>query len=122
MQAALERAYSNCLFTGKYPSCVLYIETSYGSVDVNVHPTKTEVKFSDESSVFSAVYTAALGALGSEDKTGTADIAISGGTERAVFDKAPLGPMASYGGTGHGNAFTHRQPRLRRRFPFRPAS
>ena len=66
LQAALERAYANCLFTGKYPACILYIEIPFGSVDVNVHPTKTEVKFSDEGVVFSAVHGAVLYALENE--------------------------------------------------------
>ena len=66
MQAALERAYENALFTGKFPACVLYIEISHGAVDVNVHPTKTEVKFSDEGAVFSAVYGACKAALDTE--------------------------------------------------------
>ena len=55
LQAALEQAYRNTLLTGRYPSCVLYLTLSYGSVDVNVHPAKTEVKFSEERKVFDAV-------------------------------------------------------------------
>ncbi|MBQ8830248.1 MAG: DNA mismatch repair endonuclease MutL [Oscillospiraceae bacterium] len=69
LQAALEQAYRNSLFTGKFPACVLYIEVSCASVDVNVHPTKTEVKFSNEKAVFDGVYYAALGAL-EKDKNG----------------------------------------------------
>ena len=63
LQAVLEQAYRNNLFTGRFPACVLYITISYAAVDVNVHPTKNEVKFSDEKSVNDAVYYAALGAL-----------------------------------------------------------
>ena len=66
LQAALEQAYRNTLFTGRYPSCVLYITLSPGSVDVNVHPTKTEVKFQSEHEVFDGVYYAALSALGGD--------------------------------------------------------
>ena len=69
LQAALEQAYRNSLFTGKFPACVLYIDISCASVDVNVHPTKTEVKFSNEKAVFDGVYYAALGAL-EKDKEG----------------------------------------------------
>ena len=72
LQAALEQAYKNTLLTGRYPSCVLYLELSPGSVDVNVHPAKTEVKFSEEKKVFDLVYYAVLSALSGEKPTAKA--------------------------------------------------
>ena len=54
-QAALEQAYRNTLLVGRFPACVLYVELSCAAVDVNVHPAKTEVKFSHERAVFDAV-------------------------------------------------------------------
>ena len=68
LQAALEQAYKHTLLTGRYPGCVLYLDLSLGSVDVNVHPAKTEVKFSYERRVFDLVYHAALSALQGEDR------------------------------------------------------
>ena len=64
MQAALEQAYKNITMTGKFPACVLYITLPNGLVDVNVHPTKAEVKFAREKAVFDGVYYGALAALG----------------------------------------------------------
>ncbi len=61
--AALEEAYRTLLMTGKYPACVMQIHISPRTVDVNMHPTKAEVRFSDEKRVFSAVYFAAMNAL-----------------------------------------------------------
>ncbi len=61
--AALEEAYRNLVMTGKYPACILQITISPRTVDVNMHPTKAEVRFSDEKRVFSSVYFAALNAL-----------------------------------------------------------
>lgn len=68
MQKGLEMAYRNRLLTGRFPYCVLYVETGYGNVDVNVHPTKAEVKFSNEKAVFDAVYYTCLEAVGREDR------------------------------------------------------
>ncbi len=54
--AALEQAYKNTVMVGKFPCAVLNVSVPFGSVDVNVHPAKTEVRFSDERAVFNAVY------------------------------------------------------------------
>ena len=63
MTAALEEAYKNQKMVGKFPGCVLHLQTKLNAVDVNVHPAKTEVKFGTERAVFSAVYHAVLSAL-----------------------------------------------------------
>lgn len=63
MMAALEEAYKNTKMVGKFPGCVLHLETKLNAVDVNVHPAKTEVKFGNERRVFDAVYHAVLSAL-----------------------------------------------------------
>ena len=68
MTAALEQAYANQKMVGKFPGCVLHLKVKLNAVDVNVHPTKQEVKFGQERAVFSAVYYAVLAALGG-DKT-----------------------------------------------------
>ena len=67
LQAALEQAYKNTAMIGKFPACVLYIGLPNGLVDVNVHPTKAEVKFAREKAVFDGVYYGALAALGKEE-------------------------------------------------------
>lgn len=68
LQAALEQAYKNSLFTGRFPACVLYIDIKLNEVDVNVHPAKTEVKFLNERKVFDAVYLAVKAALEEENR------------------------------------------------------
>lgn len=106
LQSALEQAYKNNLFQGRFPSCILYIEMSPSLVDVNVHPAKTEVKFLKERQVFDGVYYAALSAL---EGAGEAPvIEISRGTQAAVKagSKNEAKPsMASYSGfTGVSSA------------------
>ena len=66
MTAALEQAYANQRMVGKFPGCVLHLTVKLNAVDVNVHPTKQEVKFGAERAVFSAVYYAVLSALGGD--------------------------------------------------------
>ena len=56
VMAALEKAYTSYIAPECFPTCVLFIEMNPGSVDVNVHPAKLEVKFSDERIVFESVY------------------------------------------------------------------
>jgi DNA mismatch repair protein MutL len=48
---------------GKFPYCVLNITVPFETVDVNVHPAKTEVRFTDEKRVFSVIYYAVKNAL-----------------------------------------------------------
>ena len=87
LQSAVEQAYKNTLLTGKFPSCVLYLELSRGAVDVNVHPAKTEVKFSDEKKVFDLVYQTVRACLEAEEKP--IEITLSEGTRRAVSAPKP---------------------------------
>ncbi|MBQ9743999.1 MAG: DNA mismatch repair endonuclease MutL [Clostridia bacterium] len=61
--AAIEQAYVSYIPSDKFPFCVLNIEIDPSSVDVNVHPSKLEVKFSNEKLIFEAVYYAVKTAL-----------------------------------------------------------
>ena len=63
LMAALEQAYANVIMKGKFPSCVLEITLPVELTDVNVHPTKTEIKFAREKEVFDAVYYAVKNAI-----------------------------------------------------------
>ena len=61
--SALEEAYRNQIMVGKFPACVLHLTLPANTVDVNVHPAKTEVKFLSEKAVFDCVHYGVLGAL-----------------------------------------------------------
>ena len=54
--AAIEQAFVSYCAPEKYPCCVIFIELNPARVDVNVHPAKLEVKFSNEKPVFEAIY------------------------------------------------------------------
>ena len=63
LTASLESAFASYLAPSKYPSCVLNIQIPLSLVDVNIHPAKLEVKFSDDKAVFDALYSAVRGTL-----------------------------------------------------------
>ncbi len=63
IMAAFENAYKNSVMVGKFPGGVLFIKLPPTLVDVNVHPSKIEVRFSDEKAIFDAVYHAVKSAL-----------------------------------------------------------
>ncbi len=65
--AASEQAYKNSAMVGKFPVFILCVKIPYETVDVNVHPAKTQVRFSDEKRVFTAVYNAVKNAILSGD-------------------------------------------------------
>ncbi len=61
--AAIEQAFTSYIPPEKFPVCVLDIIINPSAVDVNVHPSKLEVKFSNEKAVFEAVYYTVRSAL-----------------------------------------------------------
>ncbi len=63
VSAALEQAYSTFIPSDKFPCAVLNIEINPSLVDVNVHPAKLEVKFSNERIIFDTVYATVRQAL-----------------------------------------------------------
>jgi DNA mismatch repair protein MutL len=65
LQHALMSAYATLIPNGRYPGAVLFLSIAAEQVDVNVHPTKLEVRFRDGHAVHSAITQALRSALGS---------------------------------------------------------
>ncbi len=63
MGAALDRAFSKSITTGKFAGGVLFLKMPSPLVDVNVHPNKTEVRFHDDRDIFDVVYRGVANAL-----------------------------------------------------------
>ncbi|MDD2269095.1 MAG: DNA mismatch repair endonuclease MutL [Eubacteriales bacterium] len=80
MTAALEEAYKSYIPSGRFPAAVLFLETSLSSVDVNVHPSKLEVRFSNEKNVFDTVYYGVRSVL-------------EGGFKKAEPEEKPRSPL-----------------------------
>ena len=64
INAAVEKAYTDLIPDHYYPSYFLHLEVDPSRIDINIHPTKTEVKFIDESALFTIVRAATKRALG----------------------------------------------------------
>lgn len=73
---AIEEAYHNLLMKGRHPLAVLYIDVDPGAVDVNVHPTKAEVKFIHQHQVHALVGRAVRTALA--EQAGIHDLMLPG--------------------------------------------
>lgn len=63
LTTALESAYENLSMVGKFPACVLFLEMPPDTLDVNIHPAKAEVRFSEEKRVIDAVFFALKNAM-----------------------------------------------------------
>lgn len=59
----VERAYKTLLPGGRFPFCALFIEIDSSKVDVNIHPSKTQIKFQNQNEIERVVYNAALKGL-----------------------------------------------------------
>ena len=73
--AAIEQAYTSYLPPEKFPCCVLNLTIDPTIVDINVHPTKLEVKFANEKPVFESIYHTVKAAL--EENTTRPELEIS---------------------------------------------
>jgi DNA mismatch repair protein MutL len=64
LEHALRKAYDELVSRENYPSWFLFIDLDPAQIDINIHPTKTEIKFRDDRMVYAVVHAAARRALG----------------------------------------------------------
>ncbi|MBO4928025.1 MAG: DNA mismatch repair endonuclease MutL [Clostridiales bacterium] len=83
--SAIDAAYTNMLMKGKYAFVILDIYMPSQDLDVNVHPQKAEVRFSNESSVYRAVYHAISNTLATESMS--VNYSFSSGSSKAETER-----------------------------------
>lgn len=76
-QKSIDTAYKSLIASGKYPFIVLNLEIPPADVDVNVHPTKKEVRYKNTNMVFNFIYTAIQGGLANYTEKPSAEMSIS---------------------------------------------
>ena len=107
IQHALREAYRGLVVPGRHPTVVLFIELDPRLVDVNVHPTKTEVRFRDSGAIHQAVRHALRAALRERDLVPLIDLERS---SASVPAEAPAGPEG--GGVRAGSSPSPMPPGL----------
>lgn len=104
---AVKQAYRDVLFHGRHPAYVLYFEMDPAGVDVNVHPTKHEVRFRESRLVHDFLFSSlhkALASLQPKDQLPSGDSSSLGslGAEQGISEQARLGLAENAGQLSSG--------------------
>ena len=89
MSKAIEDAFEQALSIGKFPFAVINVSINPSEVDVNVHPAKLEVKFQDESAIYSVIYHGVRNAVKSYEES------ISPFREKTISNMVVYSPYSS---------------------------
>ncbi|ADQ06957.1 DNA mismatch repair protein MutL [Caldicellulosiruptor hydrothermalis 108] len=74
LSSCIDEAFKNSVITGRFPIVFLFIQIPPSEIDVNVHPSKLEIKFRDERFVYNTIYKAIADSLKSEKMIPKADL------------------------------------------------
>ena len=88
LHKAVMKAYENLIPDGVTPSYFIYLEVDPKSVDVNIHPTKTEIKFEDDSVLFQILFACIKESLGKNSFGDSIDFDLEGVPEIPAFGKS----------------------------------
>ncbi len=87
LHKAVMKAYENLISEGVTPTYIIYLEIDPQAMDVNIHPTKTEIKFEDDSVLFQVLYACVKEALGKNSFGESIDFDREGVPEIPAFGK-----------------------------------
>ncbi|TDQ07687.1 DNA mismatch repair endonuclease MutL [Pedobacter metabolipauper] len=111
---AVNRAYEELLPDDNFPLYVLFIDIDPAKIDVNVHPTKTEIKYLDEKSIYAILHSAVKRSLGRFNISPTIDFDQETGFSAMITHKAPeeiVPPTINF--NPNFNPFTEEKPEPR---------
>lgn len=92
---AITNAFEGLIAKGSYPFYVLFIEIDPARIDVNVHPTKTEIKFDDERTVYAIVRAAVKRALGTHNISPSLDFDLDTNFNKPISIQVGIPPTTS---------------------------
>ena len=106
LHKAVMKAYENLITDGVTPAYIIYLEVDPQAVDVNIHPTKTEIKFEDDSVIFQILYACIKESLGRNSFGESIDFDREGVPDIPAFGKnfAEFHPVTEPG-TGADGSF-----------------
>lgn len=91
LQKAVVSAYYQLIQNDHYPSFFIYLDVDPAAIDINIHPTKTEIKFEDESAIWQIINASTREAIGKFSVAPSIDFNTFGDIEIPVFAKdAPV--------------------------------
>lgn len=85
LHKAVMRAYEGMIPEGATPPYFIYLDVPSGTIDVNIHPTKTEIKFEEDSVIFQILYACVKESLGRHSFGASIDFDTDGAPEMPVF-------------------------------------
>lgn len=109
---AVKQAYRDVLFHGRHPAYVLYLELAPAGVDVNVHPTKHEVRFCDSRLVHDFLFSSLHKALASVTPTDQLAVADTSPQSNTDYTSATTGSDGAGFGGGAQNNLSLSEPTL----------
>lgn len=90
---AIMQAYEQLIQTDNYPSYFLFLEANPADIDINVHPTKTEIKFENDRAIWQIIHAAVRETLGKNNVVPSIDFDQSGNIEIPTL-KRDGGPIS----------------------------
>jgi len=82
---AVTQAFDELISRGSHPSYFLYLRVDPSTIDVNIHPTKTEIKFTEERSIYAIIHSAVRNSLGKYNIAPSIDF-----DQEDIFNVAPM--------------------------------